>query len=91
MTPKRTGNHLICAFLKNGFFIIFSVMDLCVSFRRPQRHLRPGGSTLTETPGDGKGALYPSAAAVTLKIKSFLHRGVEKALLFIYILDIINK
>jgi hypothetical protein len=89
MTPKRTGNHLICVFLKNVFFIIFSVMDLCVRFRRPKRHLRPGESTLTETPGDGKEALFPPAGAVTLKIKGFLHRGAKKAPLFIYILDII--
>jgi hypothetical protein len=91
MTPRRTGNHRICAFLKNGFFIIFSVMDLCVRFRRPQRHLRSGGSTLAETPGDGKDALISSAAAAILKSKDFLHRGAEKAQHFIYMPDIIEK
>jgi hypothetical protein len=89
MTPKRTGNHRICVLLKKGFFMTFSLMDLCARFRRQQGPPRPGGSTLTETPGDGKEALFPPATALILKIKNFLHRRAEKGLLFIYLLDII--
>jgi hypothetical protein len=91
MTPKRTGNHRIFAFLNNVFFIIFSLMDLCVRFRRPKGHLLPGGTTLTETPGDGKDALIPRRGSRRTKIKDFLHRGAEKAPLFVYMIDIIEK
>jgi hypothetical protein len=54
-------------------------------------HLCPEGTTLTETPGDGKDALIPAAAAAILKSKDFLHRWAGKAQHFIYMPDIIEK